>query len=72
MAYTKKFKSKLKSSTYLEDSYFFAIEDYVNNIIEIDGGSPFTIYPVDVFQVDGGVANTLLDPYGTVFDGGTL
>lgn len=72
MAYTQKFKSKLKSATYLEDSYFFAIEDYVNNIIEIDGGTPFTVYPLDVLQVDGGVARTALDPYGTVFDGGVL
>jgi hypothetical protein len=70
--YTKRFKTKLESSGYLEKSYFFAIEDYVNNIIEIDGGTPFTIYPPDVFQVDGGVARTALDPYGTVFDGGTL
>lgn len=72
MAYRKKFNTKLRSATYLENSYYFAITDYVNNIIEIDGGSPFTVYDEDVLVVDGGIAKTALDPYGTVFDGGTL
>jgi hypothetical protein len=74
MAYNKRFKSKLESSLYLDQKFYFEFVDYLagSGLNVIDGKFPSTSEEQYTITVNGGLATTPEQDYDQIYDGGSV